>query len=230
MATHEAHAHAQAHATAQATADKRLSMWAYFLRSAHICAKRARSLENAGDSAGRDEHLAMVTSCVFQCVSAITAEESDLATFGAERLIDESEIKTLAAGAATRTRKPIVERFNLMLSQLSRPPLTSTGARSAVELLARFRNHLIHYDSVWESTLVAKDLPKQLAALGLRHSHWDVTSSYPLNILSADFAAWAVSNTVNYLDEIHGALGTPLKMLQQVNRIDAFAARVRQPV
>lgn len=207
--------------TVVTTTDTRYTFTEQFLLASAIFTRKAKGIERQFGSSflipddARCEHRAYVSSAIMQCTAAIEAETHEICVHGPGDYLgddhkDNSAHKILLPIADQVDDLPVLERYDLILKSLGKPPLDKgKNPYQSARLLVRLRNMLVHYKSTWESEMSEEKLFKGLQSLAHKAPPFttDRMNYFPHRCLSADCGAWALATTVEFLDDIYQRLG-----------------------
>jgi hypothetical protein len=137
-----------------------------FLEASAIFVRRLQAIEAQTDwsESTMPEHRGLVVAVVMQSAAALETESHEICVHGpgahlGSNGIDEEARALLAPIAKIVDDQPTVDRFNLILHLLRRPPFPK-GAEpyQSAALLIRLRNEIVHYKSAWGNEVDSKKL------------------------------------------------------------------------
>jgi hypothetical protein len=203
------------------TADNRYTFTGQFLESSAMFVRRARAIEAtagvATDDAVRCEHRGLVCAVIMQCVAALETEAHEVCTHGPGSHLGSNGTDTQARDflfpvADFIDGQSALERFDLILHLLKRPPLDmGSNPYQGAALVVRLRNELVHYKSRWGADMERNKLEAAFRSLGHKLPPFIDPSMnfFPHRCLSADCGAWALASVVAFLDCFYAGLGVP---------------------
>ena len=203
-------------ASVMAVADARYSFVGQHLEASAIFTRRLREIEATASSPEPlfCEHRGLVCAVIFQCAASLETEAHEVCVHGPGSYLgtggtDLEAKRFLTPLADVVDDQETVERFNLILHVLRKPPFDRGGEPfQSAKLLTRLRNELVHYKSRWGAemetsklypALEARIKPPPFAGAG--------TNFFPHRCLSADCAEWALRSTVDFLEAFYERLG-----------------------
>jgi hypothetical protein len=202
----------------------------HILAAAHF-ARLSSQVEKTYDGKCSDEvfheHRAYVSGCIVSTVSFLEAKINELF---ADTVDNPNAVKQLDKTARdlmsgmwkgeilARAGFPILEKFQLALA-LARKDLFDRGKRpfQDVALLVRLRNALVHYVPEWVTfvsaeteDLTVQDIKRNLSGkFELNPLRGPADSFFPDRCLSHGCAKWAVTSSVEFVDEFLARMGLP---------------------
>lgn len=207
-----------------ARVDSRYTFTFQFLRAADFFSREAARIESLPPVEITEEtkaqHRAFVVGAIMQAAAALESEAYETAHHGpgsyqGSNDATETARKFLSPMCEVIDEQSVLDRFDLILHLLQRPPLDH-GAKSyqQVALVVKLRNELVHYKS-----LLGQEMDRLKFIQGLKNlklpkppfAH-DTSNFLPHHILSAACARWATDAAIRYLRNFHEALGYPAYM------------------
>ena len=209
--------------TVTVNTDSRYTFTGQFLEASAIFTRRAREIERNHDYSRpipdevRCEHRAYVSTTVMQCAAAMETEAHEICVHGPGSYLgtdrtDKCAHETLLPIAEQVDKLPTLERFDLIMQTLGKNTLErGRNPYQSAQLLVRLRNKLVHYKSSWGAEMSEEKLFKALECLRLKAPPFTSSSMnfFPHRCLSSDCAAWALTTTVSFLDDVYERLGVP---------------------
>ena len=212
------------------TADVRTSLTGQFLMAAALQVRAAEEIESRPTSKVTEtdqiSHRGFVVGAIMQSTAALECEIWEVMIYGpghhlGSNGIDEEARRFLEPTAEVIDNQSVLERYQLVLHLLKKPPL-DRGRQpwQDTSLVVRLRNELVHYKSRWSQELDRSALFRTLQ--GKNHPKPPFVQSstfFPYGCLSAACASWSARSTVGFLDSFYANLGFP-------DRLNAIRARL----
>lgn len=215
MKTVAASVNASASLSVSASASVRYSFGPQYVGGALLLAERALAIEQqAVAPLDMATHRALVVGAVMQASAALESELAEALEYGPGRHTEHPssspQIAGVEAKAIARAPGGIIERWNLLLKAVGKPPLRN-GDKIVQEaaLLVSLRNELVHYQSFWDGATARTNLVKSFRAKRLGRAPFisPLANEFPNGLLSAACARWAALAAINFLDAAYCAMG-----------------------
>ncbi len=214
----------------------------HHVQSAAMFARLAGGIEQEAGRVPPDEsishqHRAYVVASVFAAVAFLEATINEFSSdVGGDAAVSIYKMK-IGNNAAVRKvlqlgamkRRPLLTKFEMVLALLNKESLANQPCYQAVTLLVELRNRLVHYEPQWvtvfseiETTPVTvQDLEKRLKRkFALNPLVPTANAFFPDRCLSHGCAAWAVTQSVELVDDFCRILGVAAAYNHVRSRLD----------
>jgi hypothetical protein len=196
-----------------ATLQIRYSFCPQYMAGAGALVRLARAIESITNpsEAQTIEHRALIVGAVTQSAAAIESELADVCMYPEHRLdlAGKLSVQQIQQLSGFLKGTDTLKRWNRVLKSVGKPKI-SLGCEPAqkTRLLIDLRNELMHYksgqDGYTQEELIGRLRNKAFVVPAFMKSH---SPEWPLRVLHADLAEWALKTAAEYLDEVSDHLG-----------------------